>query len=43
MDFITLLGGACIISAADWPVPSLPQLQPAAGRPASPWGEPEMF
>src|SRR5262249_12178352 len=31
------------ISAADWPVPSLPQLQPAAGPPASPWGRPEMF
>jgi len=22
---------------------SLPHLQPAAGRPASPWGKPEMF
>ena len=31
------------IRAADWPVLSLPQPQPAAGWPASPWGKPEMF
>jgi hypothetical protein len=30
-------------SAADWPVLSLLHLQPAAGRPSSPWGKPEMF
>jgi len=30
--------------AADWPVRSVFRtLQPAAGRPASPWGKPEMF
>src|SRR5262249_49320613 len=33
----------CVIGAADWPVLSLPQPQPAAGRPANPWGKPEMF
>src|SRR5262249_21612989 len=33
----------CTISAADWPVLGLPQLQPAAGQLASPWGKPEMF
>src|SRR5262249_52803931 len=33
----------CAISAADWPVLSLPQFQPAVVRPASPWGRPEMF
>jgi hypothetical protein len=29
--------------AADWPVPSLSHFQPAARRPASPWGRPELF
>src|SRR5262249_601663 len=33
----------CAISPADWPVPSLPQFQPAGGRPASPWGRAELF
>ena len=32
-----------LFRAADWPVLSLPKLQPAAGRPASPWGKPELF
>src|SRR5262249_22446453 len=33
----------CVIGAADWPVLSLPHLQPAPGRPAIPWARPESF